>query len=442
MPECLNFNFEDTPEGEFIETILAAQGQLERKQNRRQVIQKQRARLERGYWPFFPPPGYRTQRDATHGKLLTPDEPRAGIIREAFEGFACGRFERQADVLDFLQKADFFSARASRVGYIQDVTRLLTRAIYTGDIEYGPWSVSRRIGHHEPLVSHDTFERVQAKIEGRERLLTRRDTTEDFPLRRFVVCACCRRPYTASWTTKRSGYRVAYYRCDTAGCEHQNRSARADALHERFLNMLDTVQPPASTLAAAGEALRFFWNGKTAEARNDHQTLDRELGILREDIERTAERLARTRDVNVAAIYEQQLSGLAQREVALRERASRRTESPDFETALSRVLKYFTDLRDTWLNARPEQREFFMRVVFDGSPAYDRESGFETPVLSLPFRQIRPFAGPWSHGVETVRADLEPIAATIMRLSTLITDSLAAAKPAAGRNASERPVAA
>ncbi len=31
----LNFKFEDTPEGEFIETIMAAQGELERKQNRR-----------------------------------------------------------------------------------------------------------------------------------------------------------------------------------------------------------------------------------------------------------------------------------------------------------------------------------------------------------------------------------------------------------------------
>ena len=33
--ECLNFKFEDTPEGQFVETVIAAQGQLERLQNRR-----------------------------------------------------------------------------------------------------------------------------------------------------------------------------------------------------------------------------------------------------------------------------------------------------------------------------------------------------------------------------------------------------------------------
>lgn len=47
--ECLNFNFEDTPEGRFVETVIAAQGELERHQNRRQVIQKMKARVEKGY---------------------------------------------------------------------------------------------------------------------------------------------------------------------------------------------------------------------------------------------------------------------------------------------------------------------------------------------------------------------------------------------------------
>lgn len=37
--ECLNFKLGDTPEDEFIETIIAAQGALERKQNGRQVSQ-------------------------------------------------------------------------------------------------------------------------------------------------------------------------------------------------------------------------------------------------------------------------------------------------------------------------------------------------------------------------------------------------------------------
>ncbi len=48
--ECLNFKFDDTPEGEFIETIMAAQGALERKLNGRQLAQKMKACMQNGCW--------------------------------------------------------------------------------------------------------------------------------------------------------------------------------------------------------------------------------------------------------------------------------------------------------------------------------------------------------------------------------------------------------
>ena len=70
LVECPNFKFEDSPEGVFIETVIAAQGQLEREQNRRQVIQKMTARVEKGCYVFNAPVGYRYERDRVHGKLL------------------------------------------------------------------------------------------------------------------------------------------------------------------------------------------------------------------------------------------------------------------------------------------------------------------------------------------------------------------------------------
>jgi len=101
--ECLNFNFDDSPEGHFAETIMAASAELQRLQNRRQVIQKQRARLEAGYWPFNPFPGYKHVKDVQHGKLLTPHEKESKLITEALEGFALDRFHTQGDVRRFLE---------------------------------------------------------------------------------------------------------------------------------------------------------------------------------------------------------------------------------------------------------------------------------------------------------------------------------------------------
>lgn len=79
--ECLNMKLGDTPEDEFIETIMAAQGALERKQNGRQVSQNMKARMEAGYWIHNPPVGYKYEVVKPHGKLLVPFEPLASIIR-------------------------------------------------------------------------------------------------------------------------------------------------------------------------------------------------------------------------------------------------------------------------------------------------------------------------------------------------------------------------
>ena len=60
------------------------------------------SRLEAGYWPFYPPPGYTYAKVPGHGKLLVRKEPEAGIIQEALEGFASGRFPCQVHVQGFL----------------------------------------------------------------------------------------------------------------------------------------------------------------------------------------------------------------------------------------------------------------------------------------------------------------------------------------------------
>ena len=66
--ECLNFRIEETPEGKFIETIIAAQGELELDQMGRQNRQKSIARLEQGYWVACKTIGYKYVQTKTEGQ--------------------------------------------------------------------------------------------------------------------------------------------------------------------------------------------------------------------------------------------------------------------------------------------------------------------------------------------------------------------------------------
>jgi len=81
--EFLNFSIDDqTPEGNFIDTMMAAQAQLEREQIGIQTKNKTRARLEKGFWPFRAPIGFKYVPSKTGGKELVFDEPVASEVRE------------------------------------------------------------------------------------------------------------------------------------------------------------------------------------------------------------------------------------------------------------------------------------------------------------------------------------------------------------------------
>jgi hypothetical protein len=128
-PHCLRRRQGDGPLPEtvnranFIETIIAAQGQLERKQNRRQVLQKMKARLESGYYVFSQPVGYKYWKDPVEGQVLVRDEPMASILQEALEGYASGRFQIPVEVVRFLESQPCFQNKK------EGVRRLLRRCL-------------------------------------------------------------------------------------------------------------------------------------------------------------------------------------------------------------------------------------------------------------------------------------------------------------------------
>ena len=197
--ECLNFKFDDTPEGEFIETIIAAQGALERKQNGRQVAQKMRARMEAGYWIHNPPLGLRYTTIKGRGKVLVPDPPFDSIVKEAFEGYASGRFQTQAEVKRFLEGFPDLPFNKNGTVKQQQVTRMLTQPVYTGHICSDAYNLNWLKAQHEPLISLEVFDKVQARRIGTAKAPKRKNIGEAFVLRGLVTCACCDVPLRSSF---------------------------------------------------------------------------------------------------------------------------------------------------------------------------------------------------------------------------------------------------
>jgi len=70
-----------------VTTVLMASNTLQRDVNLEQVLNRQQARLQNGYWLFGKPVGYRYVKDIAGGKIMVPDEPKASAVAEALEGF-------------------------------------------------------------------------------------------------------------------------------------------------------------------------------------------------------------------------------------------------------------------------------------------------------------------------------------------------------------------
>lgn len=287
-PECLNFRFEDTPEGEFIETIIAAQGELERKQNRRQVLQKMKARVEQGFWVFHTVPGYRYEKGKGGGKVLVRDEPLASIMTEALESFASGRFESQAEVKRYLESRPEFPKPASMKGEIriQRVTDLLSHPLYAGCVLAEKWGVGLREGQHDGLVSFETWQKIQARMKGAAVAPARKNIGEVFALRGFVLCGDCERPLYSCESRGRKGKRYPYYLCQTRDCDSYGKSIRRDDLEGDFEALLKSMSPSLEVIRTGKAMFTLAWEQTIEQRKATQAALRRQLGLLDAQIDK------------------------------------------------------------------------------------------------------------------------------------------------------------
>lgn len=209
---------DETATGHFMESMFAAVAEYENKTKAERTVVGMMAAAEQGRWPFPPPLGYRVITTATQSQM-EPDPERAQFVRMAFELFASGNYER-TQVLRKITAGGLRTRKGKKVSP-QTFSKILTNPIYAGRVSVPKWGVDR-VGRFAPLISQETFHRVQAVLAGR-RVITGPYSKEhpDFPLRHFVRCERCDKPLTASWSKGRSK-KYAYYRCAHSECKYIN----------------------------------------------------------------------------------------------------------------------------------------------------------------------------------------------------------------------------
>jgi hypothetical protein len=169
------------------------------------------------------------------------------------------------------------------------------------------FGVSRR-GDFDPLVSDETFYRVQAILQGRIKAVgPHQRTRPDFPLKGLVRCADCGRPLTASWSKGRSG-RYAYYHC-WRQCRAVNvTKAKLEGL---FTDELERLQATSGYMRLVKDLALRAWHERKAVVGRDAAEAERNAKTIQQKLDRLDEAFIYAKAIDLDT-YERQRDRLRQ----------------------------------------------------------------------------------------------------------------------------------
>ena len=251
---------DESATGKLTERMLAAVAQFENDLKGERTIERMKAAASHGRHMWKAPVGDLNG----DGASLVEDSSKAPLVRQAFELFATGRYTKR-EVLDKMSTLGLTS-RHDKPLTPQWFANILKNPVYCGRLVSHRWELDER-GDWQPLISEETFDRVQGLLSGRRggSAARRKRDHEDFPLRRFVRCDRCKKPVTGSWSKGKGGKRYAYYRCRERGCSSFN--VGKDTLEAAFIELLESLTPKPRYLTLFREIVLACVKGGTANCR-------------------------------------------------------------------------------------------------------------------------------------------------------------------------------
>jgi len=408
--ESPNFKFEDSPEWRFIEVIMAGQAELEREQNRRQVIQKQRARLEQWYWCFRPPEWYSYTKTPEHWKLLVSNED-SKYLKQWLEKYAKWDFFCAADLARFLDKKWFKVATFGKNNVVLSLSklyRILNCPLYAWYLALPIWDIEMRKAKHEWIISLQTYLKIQDRLNEstiRKKMVEskneRKDLNIEFPLRGFLYCEESKNSLSGAWSQWNST-KVAYYTYPRKS-PMRGKSINRDKFHREFDKYLDNLIPQPNLVNLY--KLVFTSELERAKANHDEdiQRQQREIDKKQQTIRKYFERIRKTESEIIIEWYEKEIETLE----ADIKKIQKNSKTPNGRvrnvwTFLEKQLKDVYEAKKLWNSTRLEDKIKLLKGIFPEWIPINKNRGVWTPKLSLIYQAFQHWKMSKNHLVELV----------------------------------------
>lgn len=227
-----------------------------------------------GIWPSMAPLGYlNTTRGSV--KTIEPDPEIASKIAALYGRYAEGtssitRLSETADEIGLTSKSGKSIPRSS-------LHRILRNPIYSGRIV---WNGDDFPGSHEPIVTPETWRKVQLVLDGRntEQPIKSREPYPLVGLVRCGKCGCLMSPYTAKG-------KYVYYACTGArGCSRKG--IRQELLMAEVECLLEGLRIPSQYVPLIQQALKELHADQHVEQQEIETDLSEQEAKFRQRLER------------------------------------------------------------------------------------------------------------------------------------------------------------
>jgi DNA invertase Pin-like site-specific DNA recombinase len=331
-------------------------------------------RLKQGFYPLRAPIGYRDQ-GAAKAKLLDP--AMAPFVKECFECYSSGQWS----LPELVQRMHERGLRNRRGGPVtmNGISTILTNPFYVGIMRIRRTG-QEFSGNHEPLVSRELFQRVQALLHGKA---VDRVVQHSFLFSRLVRCGSCRYSLIGEHAKGHT-----YYRCHNRPFKSPpvcpTTSIREEKIEEHLLTHIDTLTLSEAELTLMREWIADRRQHSGTERQVQIRSVSLQLDSLRDRMRRLADFLL---DGSLEkAVFEEKQKALVWDEAQLRQRlASLQTGHDIALEEIERTVELAKDASLLYKQANPERKRELLRSLLSNLTVSGKNVDVE---LAIPFRVI------------------------------------------------------
>lgn len=235
-------SFTNTPSEKFLLMILCSQAKLENDNKSINVKRGLRTRVEMGLWPGPAPTGYLKEKRMDRKCQVLIDPDRAPIIKKMFEKVAYEKWSGRKLYHWLKFELNFRTASGNKNISLGNVYTILQNHFYYGVFEYPVKSGNWYNGKHEPLITKELFDEVQAQIKSQ----FVRTENKEFAFTKLMTCGLCGSGITADEKFKKQQngniHRYVYYSC----CKSKDKNCKSGYIEEKelikqFENLIDQI---------------------------------------------------------------------------------------------------------------------------------------------------------------------------------------------------------